>query len=185
MFLLYGRHYSARYAAVADLIECEASIVDLCCGPAILYERYLRPKHVSYTGLDINEKFIRRLNRMGSRGLVWDLRQDKALPQADYAVMQASLYHFLPEPQHITDRMLKAARKAVIIAEPIRNLSSAKIPIVSSIGKRLTDPGTGNNEMRFTEQTLDKFFARYSSQLLKTFTVPGGREKVYVLAPGS
>jgi len=181
MLSLYGRHYFTRYRVLADLIPPHTSILDLCCGPGILYQRYLRNKGVAYTGLDINQRFIKRVNEMGSHGLVWDLREDKPLPRADYVIMQASLYHFLPDPTSLAERMLNAAGKRVIIAEPIRNLSGGKIPILGTIAKRLSDPGTGQQPMRFTEQTLDSFFSRYSSHNVKTFVVPGGREKVYIL----
>ena len=33
MLALYGRHYGARYRAVADLIPDGSSVLDLCCGP--------------------------------------------------------------------------------------------------------------------------------------------------------
>lgn len=180
MFLLYGRHYFTRYRALADLIAPESSVLDLCCGPGILYQRYLRHKGVSYTGLDINEDFIKRVNEMGGQGAVWDLRDDKPLPRSDYVVMQASLYHFLPDPTRITERMINAAAKSVIIAEPIRNLSCNKTRLLRNLAKRFSDTGTGE-QTRFTEQALDSFVARYSSHRVKTFLIPGGREKVYIL----
>lgn len=181
MLALYGRHYFTRYRILADLIPSRASILDVCCGPGILYQRYLRNKGVTYTGLDINERFIKTVNEMGSHGLVWDVRQDKPLPQADYVLMQASLYHFLPDATGIAERMLKAALKQVIVAEPIRNLSISKTRLLRNVAKRLTNPGTGAQQLRFTERELDEFFARFSAHKLKSFVIPGRREKVYVL----
>ncbi|HKR60662.1 MAG TPA: methyltransferase domain-containing protein [Pyrinomonadaceae bacterium] len=180
MLLLYGRHYFTRYRVLADLIPPQTSVLDLCCGPGILYQRYLRQKGVSYTGLDINERFVKRVNQMDGKGLIWDLRDEKPLPRADYVVMQASLYHFLPDPTRIAERMLSAAAKRVIIAEPIRNLSGHNTRFLRNLAKRFSDTGTGE-QMRFTEQSLDNFLARYSSKKLQTFLIPGGREKVYVL----
>jgi len=95
--------------------------------------------------------------------------------------MQASLYQFLPDPQPIVDRMLRAARRKVILAEPVRNITSSKLAPLAFIGRRFTDPGDGQSDHRFTEETLDLFFNRYSSQLSKAFSIPGGREKVFVL----
>jgi ubiquinone/menaquinone biosynthesis C-methylase UbiE len=63
MLLLYGRHYTSRYRAIAELVPVGSSVLDLCCGPALLYHRYLRTKDVQYTGLDINANFIARLLR--------------------------------------------------------------------------------------------------------------------------
>ena len=65
MLLLYGRHYSSRYRAIAELIPPASNVLDLCCGPAFLYRRYLRAKSVPYTGLDINAKFIEQVARLG------------------------------------------------------------------------------------------------------------------------
>jgi SAM-dependent methyltransferase len=181
MLALYGRHYSVRYRLVAGLIPPRSSVLDLCCGPGILYDRYLRRKAVQYTGLDLSEHFINRLNDRGAQGHVWDVRASDALPSADYVVMQASLHQFLPEPRPIVERMLQAARKQVIIAEPVRNLASSNIPLAATIARYLTNPGSGPSAARFTQQTLDLFFKPYLARVSSMFLIPGGREKVYVL----
>ena len=181
MLLLYGRHYPARYRAIADLIPAGSSVVDLCCGPALLYHRYLSSKSVQYTGLDINAKFISRLIRRGGEGRVWDLRSEDPLPAADYVVMQASLYHFLPDASPVVARMMKAARKQVIIAEPVRNLTDSDSRVLSSLGRLFTNPGTGEQQLRFTEPSLSKFFSSYGSRVVDSFSIAGGREILYVL----
>ena len=181
MLLLYGRHYASRYRAIADLISPGSSVLDLCCGPALLYQRYLRKKSVQYTGLDLNAKFIDRLNRQGGCGKVWDLRSEEPLPAADYVIMQASLYHFLPDPSAIVNRMLKAARKRCIIAEPIRNLATSKSRLLSLLGRLSTNPGSGEQHLRFDEASLADFFSGYSTQIAQSYTIAGEREKLYVL----
>lgn len=181
MVTLYGRHYSGRYRAIADLIPAQSSVLDLCCGPAVLYHRYLRQKSIRYTGLDLSSTFIKHLNQRDAHGRVWDLQEEAALPAADYVIMQASLYQFLPDPQPVVDRMLRAARKQVILAEPIRNITSSKVAPLAFFGRRFTDPGDGQSAHRFTEESLDLFFSRYASLLSNTFSIPGGREKVFVL----
>ena len=181
MLVLYGRHYFSRCAAVAELIPEGASVLEVCCGPGRLYHRHLKHKAVRYTGLDLNERFIAHLVRRGGRGEVWDLGDERPLPAADYVVMQASLYHFLPDPAPVVDRMLRAAGAQVIVAEPVRNLATNNIPLLSWLARRETDAGLGRQPHRFTEQTLDTFFAAYSSRLRRSFLIPGGREKVYVL----
>jgi len=181
MLLLYGRHYPSRYRAIAELIPPGSSVLDLCCGPALLYQRYLRKKSVQYTGLDLNTKFIDRLNRQGGHGKVWDLRSDEPLPAADYVIMQASLYHFLPNPSPIVNRMLQAAHKRVIIAEPILNLATSKSRLLSLLGRLSTNPGSGEQHLRFNEASLTDFFSAYSSHIVQSFTIAGGREKLYML----
>ncbi|HYV03901.1 MAG TPA: methionine biosynthesis protein MetW [Blastocatellia bacterium] len=182
MLALYGRHYGSRYRAIAELIPDGSTVLDLCCGPAFLYHRYLRPKSVQYTGLDVNEKFIEQLASRGASARKWDLRSNDDLPKADFVVMQASLYHFLPDPSPVVDRMLRAARKQTIIAEPVRNVSSNNSRFLSFVGKVLTDPGTGNHTQRFTEASLDQFFRRYVASVQQSYLIAGGREKMYVIA---
>lgn len=181
MLALYGRHYPSRYRAIAELIPADSSVVDLCCGPALLFNRYLREKNVRYTGLDVNAGFIENLIRNGGSGQVWDLRKDDPLPKADYVIMQASLYHFLPDALPIIERMLEAANHKIIIAEPIKNLTTSNSRLLSTLGRILTNPGHGEHVHRFTEASLDKLFAVYSSQVDKAFVIAGGREKVYVV----
>jgi SAM-dependent methyltransferase len=182
MLLLYGRHYTSRYRAISDLIPNGSSVLDVCCGPAILYQRYLRERSVQYTGLDINETFIARLIRKGGQGRVWDLRNEEPLPPADYVIMQSSLYHFLPNPSRVIDRMLQAAQKRVIISEPIRNLTTSNSRLLSLLGRLFTDPGVGEHSLRFTEASLADFFAGYASLVSESFTIAGGRERMYVLS---
>jgi len=181
MLLLYGRHYTSRYREIAELIPTGSSVLDLCCGPALLYHRYLRSKAVQYTGLDINANFIARLIRLGGSGQVWDLRSEEALPTADYVIMQASLHHFLPDASQVVDRMLQAARRRVIIAEPIRNLATSNSRLLSRLGRLFTNPGAGEHSLRFTEASLADFFSGYASRVAESFTIAGGREQVYVL----
>ncbi|HEY9231261.1 MAG TPA: class I SAM-dependent methyltransferase [Blastocatellia bacterium] len=180
MRALYGRHLGSRYRVIADLIAEGASVLDLCCGPPILFRRYLRQRSVRYTGLDINAGFIEQLVSSGGTGQVWDLRKDDALPPADYVIMQGALYDFLPDALPVVERMFAAAYRQVIIAEPVRNLASSRWPWLRWVARHLTDPGSGAQPHRFTEQTLDEFFAVYAKRLDRSFLIPGGREKVYV-----
>jgi SAM-dependent methyltransferase len=182
MIAVYGRQYGDRYQAITDLIPAGASVLDLCCGPGILYQRYLRRKKVNYTGLDINEKFVRNVISYGAQGRVQDLCSDDPLPEADYVVMQASLYHFLPNAAPIVSRMVAAARSAVIIAEPIRNLSNSRLRPLSWLARNLTNPGSGAAPLRFNEATLTELFSQLDLVESKTFLAGGGRERLYVFS---
>jgi SAM-dependent methyltransferase len=180
MIALYGRHYPARFRAIAGLIPAGSSVVEVCCGPGILFSRYLKGKGVAYTGLDINLRFIAQVNRSAGRGLVWDVRGHQPLPHADSVVMQASLYQFLPDAEPVVRRMLAAAQSQLIIAEPIRNLSDSRLGLLAACARRQTDAGLGATPLRFTEQTLAAFFDRLALQPCHRSLIPGGREAVYV-----
>jgi SAM-dependent methyltransferase len=183
MIALYGRHYASRYRSIAQLIPNGACVLDLCCGPGFLYERCLERKSVEYLGLDVNPRFVGRVQRLGAQAQLWDLHTDAPLPSADYVIMQASLYQFLPDVAPIVGRMRQAARRAVIIAEPIRNLSTSRIAMLAAIAGRQTDAGLGVRAQRFTEATLDSLLASPPAQSSQAFLIPGGREKVYVFDP--
>ena len=182
MRVLYGRHYSDRMRAVADAVPSGASVLELCCGPGTLYERYLRPRASSYVGLDVNPGFVRALRARGVEARQVDLSVEESLPPADVVIMQASLYHFLPHPEPLLDRMLAAARDRVVLSEPVRNLASSGIPLIGALGRRGADPGVGGATHRFTEASLDQLMERYRERVIRSFPIPGGREWVYVLA---
>ena len=180
-WLLYGRHHRTRYRVVAELIPRGASVLELCCGPATLYHSFLRARNVRYTGLDLSPSFINALNQRGGHGILWDLRSEKPLPPADFVIIQGALCFFLPDPSALIGRMLAAASKQIIIAEPIRNLANSSIPLLARVANRLAGAVDGNHPTRFTEETLDKLVENYPLPLKRSFKIPGGRDKVYVL----
>jgi SAM-dependent methyltransferase len=184
MRALYGVHYGTRDRVVAELVPAGAEILDVCCGPATIFRRQLRFKEVRYHGLDVNPRFVERLRELGVPAELWDASQSRALPAADVVMMQASLYHFLPDARPVMDRMLAAARDFVIVAEPVRNLSTSRLTPLAVLGRRATRVRAASSE-RFDEGRLDALMDDYSSVLRERFLIPGGREKVYVLeAPG-
>jgi SAM-dependent methyltransferase len=186
MFALYRGEYKERSRAVAALIPEGSTVVDVCCGPATLYFDHLRCKRVSYTGLDINRGFVERLSAQGATGIVWDVAANVPLPNADYLVMQGSLYHFLPDPRPIVDRMLAAARKSVLLAEPVRNLADSKNPFVVWLARKLTNPGTGDQASRFNPNLFEDFLDHYraAERVVDSYPIAAGREQLCVLRAG-
>jgi SAM-dependent methyltransferase len=182
MRVLYGRHYAARMRAVADQVPSGASVLECCCGPGTLYLRHLRGRASEYVGIDVNPRFVARLRRRGVDARQLDLAAaDVELPRADVVILQASLYHFLADAERILDRLLAASRDRLIVAEPVRNLASSRVPVIARLGARATDPGVGEHAQRFTETSLAALMERYRERILKAFPIPGGREMVYVL----
>jgi hypothetical protein len=187
MLILYGRGYWERYRIISELIPQGSSVLDLCCGPATLFHRYLKRKAVCYTGLDINRGFVERLSANGATGAVWDLEEDRPLPRSEYVLMQASLYHFLPNALPIVERMMAAAKKQVLIAEPIRNLADSQNPVLALLARKFTNPGTRDQPNRFDEARLDALLEPYQKrgQVLKSRLIAGGREKLFILRSGA
>jgi hypothetical protein len=180
MRILYGRNYEARYRALAALIPERASVVELCCGPGALYTRHLAAKQVRYVGLDLSPAFVRRLRAADVDARQWDVRSPQPLPSADCLLIQASLYQFVADAPAILDRMVAAARERVIVAEPIRNLSTSAGPLGRWVAK-LANPGDGAPVERYTDETLADLFERFGAQVDRTFLLPGGRERAYLI----
>jgi SAM-dependent methyltransferase len=183
MRVLYGRGYEDRFQALADLIPEGSSALDLCCGPGTLFRRYLKQKGVRYIGLDVNAGFIDRVSASGADGLLWNLEETRPLPRAEYVIMQASLYHFLPDARSVVERMMRAAQKRVLIAEPIRNIVSSEVPLLAALARKLSNPGTGDQPRRFDEARLDALLEPFKDRglVLQARLIAGGREKLFVL----
>jgi SAM-dependent methyltransferase len=186
MRALYRGGYNERFSSVAELIAEGSSVLDVCCGPGTLFHRYLKAKGVHYTGLDINRSFVERLCAEGANGLIWNLNEARPLPRAEYVIMQGSLYHFLPEPSSVIERMMVAAEKQVLIAEPIRNVTDSRIFPLAFVARKLTNPGTGDQANRFNEARLDALMERYRTpgHDVRSRLIAGGREKLYILDQG-
>jgi SAM-dependent methyltransferase len=184
MRALYGSSYNKRFRVLAERIPEGGSVLDVCCGPATLFHRYLKQKGVCYTGLDINPSFIQRLSARGATGLVWNIEEDRPLPRKQYVIMQSSLYHFLPDAAPIVERLLAAAEKQVLIAEPIRNVADSQSALFAFLARKLSNPGTGDQPHRFNEARLDALLQPYRrrGQVVESGLIAGGREKLYVLA---
>jgi SAM-dependent methyltransferase len=167
----------ATYAAVADRIAPGASVVDLCCGTARLHRDFLRARGCSYLGLDFNGDFVMHARRRGSDVRWFDVLTG-AIPAADYVVMCSSLYHFGEDPSGLLDKMRRTARRAVIVSEPVRNLSDA--PLIGPLAAALTNPGVGSYAGRLDLARLEELARRHGGEV---FHRAGDRNAVAVLPP--
>ena len=175
MRAMYGRQYAAMYAKVAALIPDGSSVVDLCCGTARLYQDFLRQKGCSYLGLDFNGDFIMHARRRGVDVRWFDVLSEP-IPSADYVVMCSSLYHFGNDVDDVIGKMRRAARRGVVISEPIRNLSDA--PLIGGLFSAMTNPGTGSFAMRFDLDRLGALGERHEGTLVHD---EGDRNAIIVL----
>ena len=179
MHALYAGRYDATLAAVARRIPDGASVVDLCCGTARLYQNFLRDRRCSYLGLDFNGDFVMHARRRGVDIRWFDLLAEP-IPPADYVVMCSSLYHFGADLDEVIGKMRRAANRAVIVSEPVRNLSDA--PVVGRLAAALTNPGVGSFTARFD---LDRFRAiceRHGGELAYE---AGDRNAIAVFPPAA
>lgn len=181
MRALYGRGFDARYRAVAELIEPGSEVFELCAGDAYLYQRYLRHKAVRYAGGDINATFVRHALRQGIPLRHFDAGRDP-IPVADYVVLQASLYQFIPNHIRLIQSMLSAARRSLIIAEPVVNLSTSSSAAIRWLAQRGADPGDGHKVARFDETSLEATLrVSFGDLIQSSATIARGRERLYCL----
>jgi trans-aconitate methyltransferase len=181
MRVLYGRYYAARDAAVAAQVPDGVSVLELCCGPSRLYRRELQGRTASYVAMDANPRFVERLRRLGADARRADVAT-APLPTADVVVMQAGLYHFLPDAETMLERMRAAARASVVVSEPVRNLASSRVGLVARLAAAGTATGDGAHPQRFDAASLAALMARFGPAVTYSAPAPGGREQIYVLA---
>ena len=180
MRVLYGRYYGTRDAAVAAHVPDGASVLELCCGPARLYRDELRGRVGSYIAIDSNAGFVDRLRRCGVDARRADVAITE-LPVADVVLMQAGLYHFLPDAEAMVRRMLAAARERVVISEPVRNLAQSRVAIVARLASAGAATAGGAQAHRFDDASLRALMERFGEAVLTSQPAAGGRERVYVL----
>ncbi|MEH2066864.1 MAG: methionine biosynthesis protein MetW [Nostoc sp.] len=177
MRLIYGKGFYDRYERIASLIPENSTVLEACCGDCYLYKHYLLPKNVKYTGLDINRSFISSAKKLGINVIYHDLLSRDYIPEAEYTIIQASMYHFLPNNvDFIYKKLFKATKKEIIIVEPIKNFSTSSNLIIKFISRYLANPGTGHATKRFTSTTFEEFCYRYSGNLKDLFKIANGRE---------
>jgi hypothetical protein len=182
MRLLYGRHLSARLAAVSAEVPAGCHVIDVCSGDGRLYREYLRHMRVRYEALDLSPQLVRWMSERGIDARTFDVRSE-ALPSADVIVMLSSLYQFQPDAASVVERMVEAARMRVIITEPVRNLSESRNPMLRFVARRLTETREGASAQgihRFDRITFPRLCQRFPT-LERLDTLPGGREMIAVL----
>jgi len=179
MRLLYRRGFGSRYEAIAKYIPDHASVVDVCCGDCYLFHHYLKYKAVDYIGLDINRSFVNDALKRGVKAKLFDINIDP-LPSAEYIIMQASLYQFIPNQKTILDKLFNSATRGVIITEPIRNLSDSKNPVIAFIARRAANPGSGHAKNRFDENSLLQLLKSRQQPMSTCFKIKGDKELVAI-----
>jgi hypothetical protein len=182
MRLLYGRHLSARWVAAAAEVPAGSHVVDVCSGDGRLFREYLGDKLVRYQALEISPRLVEWMSERGIDARTFDVRTE-ALPVADVLIMQSSLYQFLPDAEPVVARMVQAARRRVIITEPVRNLSHSQHRVLRFVARRMTETRGSAVEQgahRFDPVTFATLCQRFPT-LERLDGLPGGREMIAVL----
>ena len=179
----YGADAEARYPLVADLVanrtDQPGHILELCCGDLALYRHLLRRGLArSYLGLEQSSAMLRLARRRGVDVRAFDVRAAGELPTADTVIMQASLYQFHDIADTLLPRLWAAARRLLVIAEPVRNLSQSRYGAAHWAARILTRTDDRVHIFRYTEATLLELYQRCKIPVSRLDRTPGGREIV-------
>ncbi|MDD5195666.1 MAG: hypothetical protein PHQ96_08365 [Candidatus Omnitrophica bacterium] len=177
--LVYNRYFHARYRVICSEIPDGSTVTEVCSGDCYLYDKYLRHKAITYVGLDIAPRMLRWAKKRGITTKEFDLWKD-VLPASEIIIMQGSLYQFIPHEKMIINKLLSAARKKVIISEPIRNLTSSDSPLINRVIGCLKRLGITEKlylTQRFNRESLRDLFSSFEA-FDRSFIIPGGRDMI-------
>ncbi len=153
MKLLFRESYNVRYLEIANLIENNSSVIDICCGDAKLYE-FLKKKNVKYTGVDFSKTFYNYLKKKKIDVINIDIKNEEIPIKADYVVIQSSLYQFIPNHIDLVKKLLAVSKKYLIIQETVISYTTSSNKFLSIIGKFLNNPGDGYKTKRLDRKKL-------------------------------
>lgn len=165
MRLLYRGEYARVYSDVAELIPPGESVVDVCCGTTLLYRRFLRERGGEYLGLDCNGHFVMAARYRGAAVRLFNLTTE-SVPAADNVVMCSSLYQFYESRDEVFAKLMAAARRKVIISEPVRNIAASSFAPIASLGRFFTNPGFGDSRHRFDPESFRSFARKHGAETL-------------------
>ncbi len=186
MRLLYLGSYQERFNKIASEVGFGESVLELCFGDLYLFENYLKTKNIKYLGFDINPNFISHAEKKKANVILADIMIEP-FPIVDTVIMQSSMYQFINDDEKLLKRMFEAARKKVIVAEPVRNLAQSKNKIISFLAKNFVNAGTGQNGLRYEKESFFLLFDKFikdNFELIDSFKyqeIKGGREIIAVI----
>ncbi len=169
MNILYSCNYSKRFSDIISRIDSSCnSVLDLCFGDVYI-ANFCRKNSINWTGYDINSYFVKNARKQGYNAFQKDLSELNTFPKSDICILLGSLYHFNNEIEPLFQKMLTCAPK-IIISEPIVNLSSHK-GIIGKMARFFTNAGKGNEEFRFTKDTIIQLLEKLQMQYNFSFTI--------------
>lgn len=177
MSLLYKGNYYKRFKPVADQISGKR-VTEICFGDVVIAE-YCKSKSIDWTGIDINDAFIKNAQKQGLNAQKQDILDLNELPAADTCIICGSLYHFNNQLESLFVKMLACAPK-IIISEPINNLSTNK-GIIGKLAKASANVNGKKHDFRFTQESLLLALTELSNKLKFEFSVVGQLNKDIII----
>ena len=152
-----------RWEKACQWIPKGSSVLEIAAGTGRFYLEMLSHHVKSYLALDINPAFVSNMRSKGIHALQTDLRKDP-IPDADIVVMISALYHFKNIAPEFLKKLLTAARKRVVIVEPISRPLD-KRSLYDNLRARLVDIGEGPIFQRYSKEELFGLCEKYAKIL--------------------
>jgi hypothetical protein len=185
MRLAYRGDFPARYALVAAQLPGPTHVLEVCYGDLRLHDHLQREGLLlSYVGLDGAPAMVARGRARGLDVRIADLRARPRLPEADTVIMQASLYQFHEIAEALVQDLWAAARRRLLLAEPVRNLARSPHALVRWLGLALSRTDDRAHPFRYTEETLLAVYRRAGVPVTRLARTPAGREVLVVSEKG-
>lgn len=179
MTFLEGYAITRRHRRIVSAIPAGSSVVDLCCGDALLASALLE-KGCTYLGLDLSPVFVRAGRRRGLDVREWDARS-MVIPPADVVCMLSSLYQFIPNEHSLFEQMLRSAARLVIVSEPVRNWTTSGSRLLKRVALAATRVNGDMFERRHDETSLRTLISGIDSAAVEIRLL--GREMLLLVWP--
>ena len=173
---LYGKGIEARNAEIVSRIHKGETVLELCCGDGTLGEQIVAAGGM-WRGMDASGALVGIAKRRGLDAAQKNVEVEE-WGTADVIVLIASLYQF-PNPEGLIKRMKTAAKRLVLIAEPVNNLTPLEGG-ARRVAGMVVDAGFGPRPERFNEERVRGIFGQLGAT--EIVEVANGRERLGVFA---
>jgi hypothetical protein len=177
MNMLYKGNYNDRFKHIVNHISGK-NVTEICFGDTIIAD-YCSKNKIGWTGIDINDYFVKNALKMGYHALLADVEKINTFQKADTCIMSGSLYHFHKNPEEILKKMLDCA-PVIIISEPVINLSNNK-GIIGKLAKASATVNGKKQHFRYTFDTLTAELNSLSKKLSFNYKIAGQFDKDLII----
>ena len=161
MNLLYKGRYNERFEHITSLISGKKA-TEICFGDTIIAE-YCSGNAISWTGIDINENFVKKAIKKGYKAEQADVQKLDTFPLGDVCILSGSLYHFHEDTEELFRKMLECAPQ-IILSEPVINISNTK-GIIGKLAKASANVKGQKQAFRYTLHSLTDELNHLSKKL--------------------
>ena len=167
--IIHGKTLRRRYSEIRR-IAGNRRVFEAGCGPGMLGDYVGKDR---YSGMDLNEGFVRYARRKGYDCVVGDILRDR-YPEADVGVLVDVLHHITPREKELLERMRRQF-ETVIVVEPV---DAFNLPLPRFL-RRIWDSTFGDADGINPLDNRERW--RFTEDRLMDYMRGMGAERVYPL----